>query len=103
MNSSEYTNLHRSHNSNVRAVFWLVPTVLLCALTVGFITKRSAGDVLERLHQRFKIIEEVAFSTCSERKKTLPLISRSYADDIYAKPFNYGSLELSGGNYTFRS
>lgn len=102
LNIGEYTN-RTGHSIAMSMLYsWLIPTVLLCALVGGYITKRSAEDVLERLHQRFKAIEEDAFSRCGETKATLPLISRFCADELYGKSFTYKSLEWSGGNYTFR-
>lgn len=103
VNSGEYTN-RTGHTIAMSMMFsWLVPTVLLCALVGGYATKRSAEDVLERLHQRFKAVEEDAFFNRGEIKETLPLISRFCADETYAKAFStYESLEWSGGNYTFR-
>lgn len=102
VNSGEYTN-RTGHTIAMSMMFsWLVPTVLLCALVGGYVTKRSAEDVLERLHQRFQVIEEYAFFNNGEIKETLPLLSRFCADEIHAKSFTYESMEWSGGNYTFR-
>ena len=98
--AGQYNN--RTGHSIAMAVMqsWLIPTILLCSLVGGYATKRSSEDVLERLYQRFRVIEE-EFKESGDSMEPIPAISRVVNNDYYAQSLAYESLKWSGGNYTF--
>lgn len=100
--SGDHTN-RTGHTIAMSMLYsWLIPTVLLCALVGGFITKRSTEDVLGRLHQKFEAIEKDEFLHRGDSKEAVPRISRFSRDELYSDVATYQSLEWSGANYTFR-
>ena len=100
--AGEFNN-RTGHSIAMSMLFsWLIPTIFLCSLVGGFATKRSSEDVLERLYQRFKVIEDKNFDIGGKSSNAIPAISRISGGSDHADPLTYDSLEWSGGNYTFR-
>lgn len=96
-------NNRTGHSIAMSMLFsWLIPTILLCSLVGGFATKRSSEDVLERLYQRFQVIEKNNFDTGGASSQAIPAISRISSWGYHAGPLTYNSLIWTGGNYSFR-